>query len=262
MIDSLAKPKVNVILYQPGLAGHLMKCLFSLSTNTVRLTALRAGEQDTAASRAETLSFNKTRLYSNWFTFHMHSDGSSEKQLSKTKVMPGQTLIMAEHPIMAEYRFEQWEALYNYCDITYFLAYLSDAAWSSYWLVRSKERMGNFPTITAADIDAEKKLLARLPQYPRIISVDAFLNEDTWEAEYSRVNKIMGLPDTPESTQLYEEWYALRVQEVRTDFNDTSDEQLMKYSHERIKHDTFGQTRFWPGADQVFMSGEFSFFDK
>ena len=228
------KRRINIIIYQPGFAGHLMKCLFSLALNTVRLLPHHNKSPDSPAIRASDYSFRNASAYRHWCDFHMDFDSSFDEEDPSVSGI----YCIADHPLHI------WNSIKRHAanessELCYFKSELSYSPFNNYWLVRTKEIFNNFPKLHLRDIESERLLTEKFSPEP--ISVDAFLSLDTWHEEYSRINKLMGLQDVPEANEFYLDWYNIRVRPLIEEFKQITPDVIKIYSDIRKNHDMFGQ---------------------
>ena len=88
---------------------------------------------------------------------------------------------------------------------------------SNFWLVHSKQQWGGYPALGPGHFEIENKIRTIIPYFS--ISIDAFLNIDTWEYEYKRISELMGLPThLVEAHTLYKAWYNNRVKPLKDKF--------------------------------------------
>tara|TARA_R110000822_G_scaffold60143_1_gene149943 strand:+ start:37 stop:864 length:828 start_codon:yes stop_codon:yes gene_type:complete len=204
----------HIILYQPGFGGNFLSNLFSLDLSTVPYCNPHHTYPITINDRLElykSVQLEDDRLKVKPFIsreFDYHASWHSKIRL--VKKFKNQVHRVESTHIIAE-------PLLITTNNKYFIAELSYNNFSNFWLVYSKQQWGGFPALTVDMIEHEIKIKTTLPH--SLINIDAFLNVDTWEYEYKRVNELMGLPDYLDLAYiLYKAWYDNRVAPLKDKF--------------------------------------------
>lgn len=219
----------NLIIYQPGYGGNLLLRLFSLDPVTFSI----ATANNPNVERFDLYSFNHSKKFSHWQHFHFnHCDSGIISPISNSIRFDNQVLVLVTHPAEHEKgELVEWISTLN--PIRY-LATLLRSEFSDYWLMRTQEKWGGFPSLRKQEIVQEE--LIRNTYNPVTISIDSILNLHTWQDEYLRINKLMNLtPNLAVATTIYQEWYDLRVAPLKEEFNTLSVDQIRMYSERRDK---------------------------
>jgi len=69
------------------------------------------------------------------------------------------------------------------------------------------------------------------------LSLDAFLDSKTWQAEYIRISNILNIPVVDSAHILYSSWYNARVKLSLEQFNKLNIEQQTKYKEIRLEYE-------------------------
>lgn len=193
-----------LIIYQPGFGGLFLKFLFSLDP----CTSPKLSITDDVYKRLELYDFGNAKKYNHYSKFHKTCD-------RVTDLLPINTTaykfnIECTHAYKSRYITKM-----KVSDL--YVVNLSYNDFPNYWLVSTKERLGNFPVLREGEFEDEAYLRARYT--PKEINIDCFLDPLHWENEYIRVSTMMGIPlQLDAARKLYQSWYDVRVLPLINDF--------------------------------------------
>ena len=203
--------KQNVIIYQPGFGGQFLTHLFSLAPTTVPYCSedqFENGSPITVNDRLTTYvsaQLTDERLKINGFEYY--ANYHRKLQLSRKQVANQNSIVTSFHP-REVILFDQQRS--SKSNIQYFIANLSYDPFANFWLVHSKQLWGGWPGVPLEQFQSEDKVRLSFECVP--ISIDAFLNKDTWLDEYKKINLAMELPNQIDAAiLLYDSWYQTRV---------------------------------------------------
>jgi hypothetical protein len=217
------------IIYLPGHGGNFLAALFSLDPVSKPLLPINNGTQDTPMSRVNLyIDFLKQKKSPHFaLAGHLVYEQSYEY------------CIQSVHP--EEFNFDK--------DIhRLFQIHLDWSNFSNYWLAQSKINM-DFQLARLRPGETQKNLEITKLYQPNTISINRFLNLQSWTQEYLRINELIGLqPHLVAAEILYKFWYELRVRDIIDNFDSLESHQLYKYYLERLREETAGTKTQW----QVF----------
>ena len=214
------------IVYLPGYGGNFLATLFSLDPSTRPLLPIKDTTQDTPMARANLYIDFLLQKKSPHFGLGEYSDSKQSYEYR----------IQSIHP--EEFNFN--EDIHKLFQID-----LDWSDFSNYWLIQSKINM-DFQLARLRPGEIKKNLQIKKWYQTETISINQFLNVQSWTQEYTRINDLIGLPSHLIAAEmLYTFWYNLRVKDISDTFDNIEFQQLYKYCLQRLKEETTGTKTQW-----------------
>ena len=220
---------LNLIIYQPGFAGHFLETLLSIDTSTTFLKPASVIIDDTVSNRLEYYSFDNSYDYTSWRQFHherqlfisncLVSHNNSNRYKCIHGVHPIEYVNLIKPSLNCEYRLFIVDLSYNY--------------FNDFWLLESRRKFNNFPILRVDEQKINQSIIDNEPITSNIC-LDKFLNPDTWINEYLRLCELFNVEsNVHNATSLYQSWYDIRVAPIQEDFNELTEEEKETYSQYR-----------------------------
>lgn len=247
-IGYIDQMKRILIIYQGGHAGNLITRLLSLDPSTVFHRLDGSDINDTLNNRLLTYSFNNAANYSHWIEYHLaYTTKWRDNHINNI----AQTIMVnSDHP--SELYHDQHQLISADYIIYVNLSYSN---FSNYWLMEFVTRLQTHTALrlqTLPPVFANARFALDSPsavnQFKKKISVltgknvielslDAFLDSKTWQAEYIRISNILNIPVVDSAHILYSSWYNARVKLSLEQFNKLNIEQQTKYKEIRLEYE-------------------------
>jgi len=228
-------PAQNIIqlIYLPGFGGNFLESVFSLDPTTTPWSQIDYANDNPT---------NRVECYLSLLHGHKKINHWLDLQ-QKTTSAPNdrfETTITSIHPHPFSFEIDAQENINQR-----FLVELKWDDFSNYWLMATKENL-DFQLARQAPKEEKRIRLIKKKFELESISLNAFLNYNSWTDEYVKTSHKMGIKSYPDqAVKLYQAWYQLRVEPLKNTFGSLTKQNISDYRAKRLREDQRGSPSNW-----------------